>query len=105
MSGDSKQKFTERVNEDPYIIPEKMTTGISSRTGEITEAARMIDPILSDQVRVKHELNVARSTLGVHKNCDFVGELKSSKKNTKATPHTLKLHPKKTLLSSLLHWE
>ncbi|CEP20021.1 hypothetical protein [Parasitella parasitica] len=77
ISGDSKQKFTERVKGDPYISPKKMTTGISSNTGRITEAARKIDPILSNQDRVKCELNVARSALGIHKSSDFLGEFQN----------------------------
>ncbi|CEP08680.1 hypothetical protein [Parasitella parasitica] len=77
ISDDSKQKFTERVKEDPYITPNKMTTGISSSAGRITEAARKIDPILSNQDRVKYELNVARSALGIHKSSDFLGEFQN----------------------------
>ncbi|CEP14650.1 hypothetical protein [Parasitella parasitica] len=77
ISGESKQRFTERVKGDPYITPKKMTTGISSNTSRITEAARKIDPILSNQDRVKYELNVARSALGIHKSSNFLGEFQN----------------------------
>ncbi|KAI8055563.1 uncharacterized protein B0P05DRAFT_575293 [Gilbertella persicaria] len=80
LSGDDAKEFIEKVKQDPLTTPKKMTTGISSCMGEIVGAARNIDPVLSNQDRVKYEMNKVRGQLNISKSSEFLGKFTKIRK-------------------------
>lgn len=76
LSAEEQEEFNEKMRADPLTTPKKMTTGISSQTGENTQPARNINPILGNKDRVKYEMKKTRAQMdSPSKESNFLGEL------------------------------
>ena len=86
----------------PLTTLKKLSSGISSGTGEIIGAAREIDPVLSKQDRVKYEINKARAILNSSKSSEYLGEFSKIQKEFEGYITHAQVASEKRLSSCLL---
>lgn len=61
LTVDEEKAFNDLLKADPLTTPSKMTTGISSQTGEITKPTGEINPSLANQDKTKYHMNKTKS--------------------------------------------